>query len=89
MSLSWRDLQTLPEGSELVDDMKLAQPAQGRYVRVLMTRPASPDGYILSEMEVYGHGGFVARPKPALPEAADGRLDLAGGAWRIQRSNFD
>jgi len=38
------------------------------------------DGYILSEIEVYGRGGFVARPKAVLPAGADGRLDLAGGA---------
>ena len=37
------------------------EPAQARYVRVLMTRPATADGYILSEIEVYGRGGPVAR----------------------------
>ncbi len=84
---NWRDLQPLPTGTGLVDDLKLTQSAQARYVRVLMTRPATPDGYILSEIEVYGRGGPVARPKPAA-NAADGRLDLAGGAWRLQRSNL-
>ena len=60
---SWRDLQPLPTGTGLVDDIRLARPAQARYVRVLMTRPATADGYILSEIEVYGRGGPVARPK--------------------------
>jgi hypothetical protein len=78
----WKTLQPL------AGDMKLASPAHGRYVRLLLTKAASPDGYILSEMEVYGRGGPVAEPKPAPPARADGRLDLAGGGWRIQRDSL-
>jgi len=84
----WHDLHRLSSSTEAVDDVHLAQPARGRYVRVLMTRPSSPHGYILSEIEVYGRGGFIARPKPAAQPGADGRLNLAGGAWRLQRSNL-
>jgi hypothetical protein len=89
---TWRDLHTLSEQAGQVDDVKLAPPSHGRYVRVLMTRPTSPDGYMLSEIEVYGRGGPVARPK--LPPAGravrqlDGRLDLAGGTWRVQRDSL-
>jgi hypothetical protein len=87
---SWRELQPLPASGGQVqvhtDDIKLAQPESARYVRVLMTRPSSPDGYILSEFEVYGRGGPVPRAKAALAPA-DGRLDLAGGAWRLGRSS--
>ena len=43
-----------------------------------MTRPASPEGYILSEMEVWGRGGPVAVPKPAAP-AEPGRTAGSGG----------
>jgi hypothetical protein len=85
---SWLDLRQITASADQVDDFKLAPSAQGRYVRVLMTRPASPDGYALSEIEVYGRGGFIARPKAAQIPAADGRLNLGGGAWRLQRSNF-
>ena len=85
---SWRDIQPLPEGPGNTDDLKLAQPIQGRYVRVLMTRPTSVDGYMLSEMEVYGRGGFVAQPKPAPASRPGERLDLAGGAWRVQRASL-
>lgn len=85
---NWKDIQTLPAGTDLTDDMKLAGPVRGRYVRVLMKRPSSPDGYILSEFEVYGRGGLVAQPKPAPAPRADGRLDLAGGAWRVQRDSL-
>ena len=89
---SWRDLHTFALESGLVDDVKLAQPSHGRYVRVLMKRPTSPDGYILSEIEVYGRGGPIARPKPVSAARAqvppDGRFDLAGGGWRLQRSSL-
>ncbi len=84
----WRDLESLAGRTGLGDDVKLPQPAQGRYVRVLMTRPSSPYGYILSEIEVFGRGGFVTGPHAAAPVGADGRLDLAGGAWRLQRANL-
>ena len=82
---NWTTVQALPSASATSDDIKLAQPAQGRYVRILMTRAASPEGYVLSELEVYGRGGPVAEPKSAPAAQANGRIDLAGGAWRLQR----
>ena len=85
---SWHDLERLGASTSDIDDLKLSQPAQGRYVRVLMTRPSSPLGYILSEIEVFGRGGFTARPKAAPTASPDGRLVLAGGLWRLQRANF-
>ncbi len=83
-ALSWRDLAPLPAR----DSLRLAQPGRARYVRVLMTRPGTAERYILSELEVYGRGGPVAQPKPAPAADAAGRLDLAGGAWRLQRDSF-
>ena len=85
---SWREIQPLPGGAGNNHDLKLAQPVQGRYVRVLMTRPSSADGYMLSEMEVYGRGGLVPQGKPAPATQPGGRLDLAGGAWRLQRDSL-
>ena len=85
---SWRDIQPLPSGPGNTDDLRLASPVQGRYVRVLMRRPTSPDGYILSEVEVYGRGGLVPQPQPAPAARPDGRLDLAGGAWRLERDSL-
>ncbi len=83
-AVTWKTLQALPA----TNDIKLAAPAQARYVRVLMTRPASPEGYILSELEVYGRGGPVPKPKPAPAARPDGRLDLSGGAWRLERDSL-
>ena len=45
-------------------------PPNARYVRVLMTKAAAPEGYILSELEVYGRGGLAVQPKPAAPGLA-------------------
>jgi hypothetical protein len=85
---NWRDIQSLPGGTGLVDDIILAQPGHGRYVRVLMTRPTSADGYILSEFEVHGRGGFRLQPKPSPTAQSDGRVDLSGGNWRVQRDSL-
>ncbi len=81
---AWRDLQGLPRAEGAVDEVKLSAPAEARYVRVLMTRPATAHGYILSEMEVWGRGGFTAKPQTAAM-ARDRRLVLSGGAWKLRR----
>jgi hypothetical protein len=87
---NWKDLQPLPSGTGLVDDFKLKSPAQGRYVRVLMKRPASPEGYLLSELEVYGRGGQVPKlnSRNVLPLRKDGGLNLDAAAWRLQRDSL-
>jgi hypothetical protein len=84
----WRDLLVLPATEASDDELSLPAPQQARWVRVLMTRPASPEGYALGEIEVWGRGGPVAREKPSPPARADGRLDLAGGGWRVQRDSL-
>jgi hypothetical protein len=80
-AVTWRDV------GPIVDSFKLARPFAGRYVRLVMDRPESPEGYILSEMEVYGRGGLTAHAKPAPALRPDGRLDLAGGGWRVERDS--
>jgi hypothetical protein len=85
----WTTLQALPAVAGAVDEIHLPQPAHGRYVRVLMSRPAELGAnYILSELEVYGRGGMVAVAKPAAAPQADGTLNLAGGKWRLQRASL-
>ena len=84
----WRDLQSLNGRTGLVDDIRLASPAQAHYVRVLMTRPTGAQGYILSEIEVHGRGGPVAKAHAAATAGEDGRVNLAGGDWRVQRENL-
>src|SRR5581483_9438164 len=83
-AVHWTNLEQLRG----MDDIRLATPAKARYVRVLMTRPATPDGYVLSELEIYGRGGPVAQPKPALAADVSGSINLAGGNWRLQRDSL-
>ena len=84
---NWKTLQPLPAPAGNTTDLHLSTPAAARYVRVLMTQPATPDNYILTEMEVWGHGGLAARPKPAVVAGPDS-VHLAGGAWRVQRDSL-
>ncbi len=83
---TWRELHPLPANTtDLTDTIHLAAPARARYLRVHMTRPASPDGYMLSEIEVYGRGGPIPVAKPAQQPTPEGKLVLSGGNWRVQR----
>jgi hypothetical protein len=84
-AVNWTTIQPLPADRDGTDDIRLAEPAHGRYVRLQLARAQSSDGYILSEFEVYGRGGPV--PKPA-PPMAGGRRELASGAWRLQRDSL-
>jgi hypothetical protein len=84
---TWHTVKPLPaNATSQLDDIHLV-PTTARHVRVLMTRPTSPNGYILSELEVFGHGAPVPVAAPAVTITPDGRLNLAGGSWRIQRSS--
>jgi hypothetical protein len=87
-SKDWRTISSIPDNSTQVDDIKLNKKETGRYVRVLMTKPLGDDGYILSELEVYGTGGPVPVAHPQAKLKKDGRLDLAGGSWKLQRESF-
>jgi hypothetical protein len=82
---AWKTVRELPAtGAD--DDLRFGK-VQARYVRVLMTRPVCPDGYVLGQLEVYGKGGPMPQARPAPAPAADGSLELAGGAWRVQRGS--
>lgn len=78
---AWRDLQPAAGG-----ETRLSAVAKARYVRVLIkdSGPAGPA--ILGEMEVWGTGGFDV-VSAASPAFMNGRLHLAGGAWKIERAN--
>jgi hypothetical protein len=84
--VKWTEVHRLggATATENVEEIRLEAPAHGRFVRVLMTRPTSPFGYILSELEVWGRGGPVA-VAAEMPAMVDGRLRLAGGGWRVER----
>ncbi len=70
------------------EEVAISPAAEARHLRVLMTRPISAAGYVLSELEVFGERGLVAEPHRQPAPAADGSLHLAGGAWRLQRDSL-
>ncbi len=74
-----------PAGTVTGSEVTLNGPTRGRYVRLLLA--ASPQTPILSEFEVIGRGGFAAQPKAMPAASADGRLQLSGGAWRVERDS--
>ncbi len=82
---TWHDVHAL-KGTAPVEE--IAVNTRARYLRVLMTQPASDDGYILSELEVMGRGGLIARPQPAPTQFVDGSLSLTRGNWRLQRDSL-
>ena len=84
---AWTTVAEL-SGAGGAEEIALASPVETRHVRILMTRPSSVDGYVLSELEVFGEGGLVAAPRPQPPPAGDGSLHLAGGNWRLQRDSL-
>ena len=84
----WRAIASLDGRSGLEDDIRLDRTERARYVRLLMRRPTSPEGFLLSQLEVWGRGGFVARPNASQQQLKDGRLNLDGGAWRLERSSL-
>jgi hypothetical protein len=51
---SWSDVYTTTAGDGDVDEITLASPVSGRYVRLLGTQRATQWGYSLWEFEVYG-----------------------------------
>jgi hypothetical protein len=87
-AVQWNDIRPLPMGRRLVDHLALSQPIQGRYIRVFLNRPATLGDTVLSELEVYGRGGSRAVAE-SMPEVrSDGRQDLSGGAWKLQRASL-
>ncbi len=85
----WKSIQALPSTTALTDDIRLPRQEKARYVRVLMTKPENPGGhYILSEMQVWGTGGLIPVAQAQRATRADGTIDLAGGAWKLQRQSL-
>ncbi|MBQ1953513.1 MAG: discoidin domain-containing protein, partial [Alistipes sp.] len=78
---TWNDLASLPAANGSVDE--IASKGKGRYVRVMMS--GGDKNYILSEVEVWGRGGLVAKPK-VQPAAEGEKYALMGGGWTLQRS---
>ena len=81
---TWQEIASLPGGENPTDMIQVK--GKARYVRVWMEEPANQERYILSEIEIKGRGGLVPRPADQAP-AAEGKINLAGGNWRLQRAS--
>ena len=53
-----------------------------------MQESSSKEGYILSELEVFGRGGPLAKPMELRKSFEKDQLSLSGGAWRVQRKSL-
>ena len=84
---SWTSLAALPLSKNNTEDFRLGKAVKARFVRVLMKKAASADGYVMSELQVFGRGGPVLAPHPQASSSNDGRTFLSGGAWRLQRAS--
>ena len=82
---TWKDVCDLPGGDAQTDEMSAS--GKGQYVRVLCNKSANGEPYELSEIEVFGKGGLVARPAHEVA-ATDRMQSLDGGAWKLQRASL-
>jgi len=82
----WRPVASL-NGKNMIELVHLATPVRTRYIRLWLTRPATGDGYVLSEFEVYGRGGLLAHPKPIMAADSTGLQVLSGGSWQVERAS--
>ena len=84
---TWTKIADLPGGTDKKDVIDLQQPVKGRYVRLLLTESEGHKPYILSEFQVMGEGGLVAKSLKSLPEK-DNQLNLSGGNWKLVRASL-
>ena len=70
---TWSDVYSTTTGDGGVDDLTLAAPASGCYVRLLGTQRATAYGYSLYELEVYG-----GLPGPEIAVVGNGTLVADG-----------
>lgn len=82
----WRRVASLRRSKKLEQSLNCRFKA--RYVRLLMTRPDASGRYVLSELQVMGFGGLVARPHERMG-MRDGRYYLNGGDWQLSRKGSD
>ena len=81
---SWKEIASLPGGDEREDFIEVK--GKSRYLRLLVNESENGKPYELSEMQVFGRGGLVAKPHQPLAETSE-ELNLSGGNWRLKRAS--
>jgi Glycosyl hydrolase 2 galactose-binding domain-like/Exo-beta-D-glucosaminidase Ig-fold domain/NedA-like, galactose-binding domain/Glycosyl hydrolases family 2 len=88
-AVDWKDIAALKPTTGNHVEIKFYHKIKARYVRVLMIQVNSEsDGYILSEMEVFGVGGPVPEAHRQKRISTDGIEELSGGGWKFQRASL-
>ena len=86
---NWETISELPKNSSEKDEIVFNKKIKARYVRLNFDKAVSQeDGYILSEMEIYGTGAPYAVAHPQAEPNINGNVILSGGAWKLQRTSF-
>ncbi|MDP4192282.1 MAG: beta-glycosidase, partial [Bacteroidota bacterium] len=84
----WKNICPLPSPLRLDQEICLQKKYEGRYVRLLLDKALSQeDGFILSEMEIYGTGAKFALAHSEEGLIGDGLFRLSGGAWKLLKSS--
>ncbi|HEX2968508.1 MAG TPA: discoidin domain-containing protein [Bacteroidales bacterium] len=85
---NWEKVADLKTGQDFPEEISFPDASfmKGRYVKIQMDESLPGQKYILSEIEVYGTGGIVTKPKPE-PVLEGSRIMLSGGGWKLQRSS--
>ena len=83
---TWADVYGTGNGKGAVEEIALKS-TKARFVRLLCSEAAQPEGYSLRGFEVYGEGGARAHARPAAAPRADGTLELADG-WKLVSEEF-
>jgi len=87
-AIRWKTIESVSDNEDCINNLKLKQETQGRYIRLSMEKPVRNKEYILSEFQVFGTGGPVAIPRPNPDIDERGKLFLSGGNWKIQRASL-
>jgi hypothetical protein len=80
------DAKTWKKIAALSAENEISVKGKGRYVRLSLDGAADGKHVILSEMEVYGTGGVTLATQAQTP-AVEGKMNLTGGGWKIQRAS--
>lgn len=86
---TWKEISKLQRGSSSKDEIVFNENIKARFVRFNFDKAVSlEEGYILSEIEIYGTGAPYAEPHPQAKPGKDGSVILSGGNWKLQRTSL-
>lgn len=86
---NWKAISALPKNSGQKDEIELDKTYNARYVKFNFDKAASKqEGYVLSEIEIYGIGAPYAVPHPQAIQDKNGNYILSGGNWKLQKTSF-